>query len=117
MTGALDTDLRHNAFLLLMQICNRSTEWRARPHVRGPFHVEHWVVFAQLGGVALDAHVENEREDGGESACDCERRHGFVETADHDASFVVPSRDGATVAEGPGEVPGKEGEGEDPEHC
>lgn len=65
----------------------------------------------------MDAQIKRESEDGGESAHNGERGEGFVEAADHDAGFVVPARYDAFVAEGPAEVPGQEGEAEEPEDC
>ena len=73
------------------------------------------VVTSQLGGVSLHADIEHQCQEGGDEACDGEGGEGFVETADHDAGVVVPGGRGAAVAEGPAEVPGEEGETEDPE--
>lgn len=47
--------------------------------------------------------------------CDGECGHGFVETAHHDAGFVVPCCWYAMVTKRPAQVPGQEGEAEDPE--
>ena len=59
--------------------------------------------------------VERQCQQRGNKAGDGEGGEGFVETADHDAGVVVPRGGGAAVAEGPAEVPGEEGEAEDPE--
>lgn len=101
---------------MLIQIPDRSPKWRARPEIRGTLHVEHLVIASELGRGALDAHVEEEGKEGGEGAGDGEGGEGFVEAADHYAGFVVPARHDAAVAEGPSEVPGEEGEAEDPEN-
>ena len=59
--------------------------------------------------------VKRQCQERGDEAGDGEGGEGFVETADHDAGVVVPCGRGAAVAEGPAEVPGEEGEAEDPE--
>ena len=99
-----DMNLR-DAVLRLTQIHRRSLERRARAQIirrRRALDIQHLVVFAQLGALALDAHVKQKRENGGQGSRDGEGGNGLVETTDHDAGFVVPGADDAAVAEGPG---------------
>ena len=63
----------------------------------------------------MDPDIEGQGQEGGDEARDGEGGEGFVEPADHDTGVVVPGEGRAAVAEGPAEVPGEEGEAEDPE--
>ena len=87
----------------------------ARPQVRRSLDIEHLIVTSQLRGLPLHAKIERGGQQGGDQAGDGEGGEGFVETADHDARVVVPGDGGTAVAEGPAEVPGEQGESEDPE--
>ena len=90
-------------------------ERTARPQIRRPLDVEHLVVRAQLRRRPLHAEVERGCQEGGDEARDGEGGEGLVEAADHDARVVVPGCGRAAVAEGPAQVPGEQGEAEDPE--
>ena len=92
-----------------------SVERTAGPHIRRTLDVQHLVVAAPLRGLFLHAGVEREGDEGGDEARDGEGGEGFVEAADHDAGFVVPGEGRAAVAEGPADVPGEQGQTEDPE--
>ena len=92
-----------------------SVKWATRPQVRGRLYIQHLVISAPLRELFLHAEVEREGEEGGDEPGDGEGGEGLVEAADHDAGGVVPGEGGAAVAEGPAEVPGEEGETEDPE--
>lgn len=48
-------------------------------------------------------------------ACDGEGSTCFKQAAHHDAGLGKPCRDGATVCDGPPDVPGQKAEAEDPE--
>lgn len=92
-----------------------AVEGTARPQIRGRLDVEHLVVPPQLGGPPLHAEIEGQGQEGGDEARDGEGGEGLVEAADHDARVVVPGDGRAAVAEGPAQVPGQQGEAEDPE--
>ena len=85
------------------------------PQIRGPLDIKHLIVTPQLRGCSLNAEIECQCHKRGNEARDGEGGESFVETADHDAGVVVPGDGGAAMAEGPTEVPGEEGEAEDPE--
>lgn len=65
--------------------------------------------------MSLNTKIECQCQERGNKARDGEGGEGFVKTADHDAGVVVPGDGRAAVAEGPAEVPGEEGQPEDPE--
>ena len=90
-------------------------EGTTRPQVRRSLDIEHLIVTPQLRGLPLHAKIERGSQQGGDEARDGEGGEGLVEAADHYAGVVVPGERGAAVAEGPAEVPGEEGESEDPE--
>lgn len=92
-----------------------SVKGTARPQIRRRLDIKHLVVPPQLRGAPLHAEIERQCREGGHEARDGEGGEGFVEAADHDAGVVMPGQGRAAVAEGPAEVPGEEGETEDPE--
>ena len=92
-----------------------AVERTARPQIRRRLDVEHLVVFPPLRRRPPHAEVERGRQQRGHEARDGEGGEGLVEAADHDARVVVPGCGRAAVAEGPAEVPGQQGQAEDPE--
>lgn len=56
-----------------------------------------------------------EGEAGSSHSGESKGRQGLVDAADHDAGFVVPVRDVASVREGAADVPEEEGHSEHPE--
>ena len=110
MTRFPDMNLRHTTTPLDLLIQIHPARLPRRPSAqitttirrRPDLEIRHLIIFAQLGARALDAQVEQKREDGGEGPRDGERGQGFVEPADHDAGLVVPAADDAAVAERPG---------------
>ena len=92
-----------------------SVKRTTRPQIRRRLDIQHLIVTSQLRRISLDVQIERQCQERGDQARDGEGGEGFVETADHDAGVGVPGDGGATVAEGPAEVPGEEGEPEDPE--
>ena len=111
-TGVIGTALSPVRRLKALRTAVKGT---ARPQIRRPLDFEHLIVTSQLGGFPLDPEIEGGCRERGEEARDGEGGQGFVETADHDAGVVAPGDRGTAVAERPAEVPGEEGEAEDPE--
>lgn len=101
MTWPSNIDLRNT-----LPIACPSMECGGRLHARCTFDIQHLIVFPKLGALALDTNIKRECADGRCGSRDGEGCEGFVETAYHYAGLVVPARDYAFVAEGPGEVPG-----------
>lgn len=111
-TGVIGTALPPVRRLKALRTAVKGT---AGPQIRRPLDIEHLIVTPQLGGFPLDPEIEGGCCECGDEARDGEGGQGFVETADHDAGVVAPGDGCAAVTEGPAEVPGEEGEAEDPE--
>lgn len=98
----------------LKPLCT-SVKRTTRPQIGRGLDIQHLIIASQLRRIFLNTEIEGQCQKGGNEAGDGEGREGFVETADHDAGVVVPGDGRAAVAEGPAEVPGEEGEAQNPE--
>lgn len=77
-------------------------------------YIAHLVVSAPSLGLPPDLYIQDERNDGRQCATDREGSQCFVHPADGDTGGVVPSVFDAAVTERPGEVPGEQGQADEP---